>query len=418
MSNILFVDDDVNILSGLRRRARRVHPEWNISFVTSGAQALSLCDEQSFDVVVSDMRMPGMDGADLLHQLQDKIPDTARIILSGYSEDDAILRTVGPAQRYLSKPCDDEVLFEALEQMLGIRSLLAKADIRSIVGGIDALASPPDTYTRLVQAFDDPKTGNDQIVAIVSSDIALTAEVLKMTNSAYFALPNKITSISHAVRMIGADTLKSLAIFIGLFKSFDGPDAVVGRMKTLCRRSQQMGIAAALIGEYEKLGKDACQLLPSVGMMSHIGSLILYLYYHARMDKVIARVEKEGISIVEAERDEFGAAHPEIGAYLLGLWGFPESLTNAVAHHHDPVAFNQTEMNELTALYAAQHLTRELSAQHRPQDGAGDGDADTPDAPNAKPESTIDIAYLEKIGKADSLPAWRKIVATVLKSYP
>ena len=241
MNDILFVDDDMNILSGLRRRARGRHPEWNISFATSGAEALSLCDQKTFDVVVSDMRMPGMDGAELLHQLQENSPDTARIILSGYSEDEAILRTVGPAQRYLAKPCDDEVLFEAIAQMFKMRTLLLKPDIRSIIGGIDALASPPDTYTRLVNALEDPKAGNDKVTAIVSSDIALTAEILKVTNSAYFALPSKITSISHAVRMIGTDTLKSLAIFVGLFKSFDGPPVVTRRIKTLCERSQQIG---------------------------------------------------------------------------------------------------------------------------------------------------------------------------------
>ena len=403
MNDILFVDDDMNILSGLRRRARGQHPEWNISFATSGAEALSLCDQKTFDVVVSDMRMPGMDGAELLHQLQENSPDTARIILSGYSEDEAILRTVGPAQRYLAKPCDDEVLFEAIAQMFKMRTLLLKPDIRSIIGGIDALASPPDTYTRLVNALEDPKAGNDKVTAIVSSDIALTAEILKVTNSAYFALPSKITSISHAVRMIGTDTLKSLAIFVGLFKSFDGPPVVTRRIKTLCERSQQIGVAAALIGEHEKLSKATCQLLPSIGMMSHIGSLILYLYYHERMETVIARVEQEDISIVEAERDEFGAAHPEIGAYLLGLWGFPEQVIQAVACHHNPADFAQTEMTELTALYAAQHITREMGGRASAQE--------------SEEQSTIDMSYLEQIGKADSVEAWRKIVATVLESY-
>lgn len=403
MSNILFVDDDKNVLNGLRRRLRSTCPEWNTSFASSGAEALSLCDKSSFDVVVSDMRMPGMDGAELLERIQKINPDTVRIILSGYSDDEAILRTVGPAQRYLAKPCDDKVLIETIRRTLEMRALLNKPDIRTIVGNIDALASPPDTYMRLIDALEDPKAGNDKIAGIVSSDIALTAEVLKLTNSGYFALPTKITSISHAVRMIGTDTLKSLTLFVGLFKSFEGPSTVGDLIMTLCRRSQQIGVAAALIAEKEQLDRDTCRLLPAIGMLSHIGSLILYLYYYKEMEQVIARVETEKISILEAEKDQFGAAHPEIGAYLLGLWGFPDTVIQTVAHHHTPADLPHTEMIGLSALYVAQHLAREIAIQDR---------NNTPTN-----ETTIDVSYLAQIGKSDHIEAWHKIVQAVLDSY-
>jgi len=400
MSNILFVDDDKNVLSGLRRRIRSTCPDWNMSFAESGQEALSLCDAQAFDVVVTDMRMPGMDGAALLSAIKERNPDTARIILSGYSDDEAILRTVGPAQKYLAKPCDDEVLVGAIRKILEIRDIIDSPAIRNLIGNIDALASPPDTYMKLLETLDDPKAGTDKVEAIVAADIALTAEVLKLTNSAYFALPSKITSVSHAVRMLGTDTLKSLALFVGLFKSFEGPRIVGTRISTLCARSQQIGVAASLIAEQEHLDRATCKLLPAIGMLSHIGSLILYLHHYKEMEQVISEVEKEDYTIIEAEKHHFGAAHPEIGAYLLGLWGFPDSVVQAVAHHHTPARYPHSEMTGLSALYVAQHLTREL-AQNPRKDGS-------------EYVSEIDFDYLDRIGKRNRLDEWCNIVEKVL----
>jgi len=398
LSSILFVDDNENVLWGLRRRLRSACPEWDVTFVSSGAEALTVCDEHTFDVVVTDMKMPGMDGAELLKQVQNKFPDTARIILSGFSEDEAILRTLGRAHRYLAKPCDDEILINSIRQILDVRNLLPEPSIRNIIGNIKALASPPDTYLRLVTALEDPKVNNETVAAIVASDIALTAEILKLTNSAYFSVPAKITSVSHAVRMIGTETLKSITLLMGLFKGFEGPSAVSSRMQTLCRRSQQIGVAASLIAEHEKLDKEVCSLLPATGMLSHVGSLILNLNYYEKMDQVFDVMERENISIIEAEKKLFGASHPEIGAYLLGLWGFADPVIQAVAHHHCPADLEGDEMTGLSALYAAQHLTRELSMP-------------------AVEETTIDLSYIKRIGKEGQLPEWNKIVGLVLESY-
>lgn len=401
MNNILFVDDDENILNGLRRRLRGMRPDWHMVFATSAAAAIELANHEEFDVVVSDMRMPGMDGATLLSTLQKSHPHATRIILSGFAEEEAVLRTVGPAHQYLAKPCEDALLVETIENALDLRDLLARPELRSLVASIDTLSSPPDTYLRLVKALEDPKISQEQISQIVSSDIALTAEVLKLTNSAYFAIAQKISSVSHAVRMIGTETLKALALFVGVFRGFDGPASEADKLLRLCHRSQQIGVTAALIAEYEKLPRAICQVVPSTGMLSHIGSLILYANRNAEMAEVIDRVEQEHIPIEQAEAEKFGAGHPEIGAYLLGLWGFPAPVVQAVAYHHRPMATPHREMNILTAIYAAQDLTRQVAAEEAGKEA----------------ESHIDMDYLKTIGKAQQLDEWHKIARVVAEKY-
>ncbi|AUG54255.1 response regulator [Thalassospira marina] len=401
MNKVLFVDDDENILNGLRRRLHARRPAWKTHFATSGKMALEMCNSTDMDVVVSDMRMPGMDGSALLEQIRIAHPATTRIILSGFAEDEAILRTVGPAHQYLAKPCDEGLLVDTIEHALEMKDMLQGPGLRALMSGIDAIASPPDTYMRLVQALEDPMTGNDKIAAIVSADIALTAEVLKLTNSAYFAITQKISSVSHAVRMIGMDTLKSLALFIGLFQSFTGPGHITQRLKLLCHRSQQIGVTAALIAEAEGLGKQIAAMVPSAGMLSHIGSLVLMMNKTSEMQDVVARVEHEDVSIIDAETEQFGAAHPEIGAYLLGLWGFPGPVVQAVAFHHSPWRVPERNMTPLAAIYFAQLLCRDINNQKR-----------------AKPfAEQIDTAYLAEIGKTDRLEMWREIAIKVNEQY-
>lgn len=402
MSIILFVDDETNILEGLRRRLRTARPDWELHFAENAESALALTNEMEPDVIISDMRMPGMDGAALLTQMQKKHPHSARIILSGFSEEEAVLRTVGPAHQYLAKPCDNDMLLETIDNALDLRHLLSNPELRALVGGIESLASPPSTYTNLLKALDDPMVSIDALTAIVASDIALTAEILKLTNSAYFAIRQKITSISQAIRMVGIDTLKALALFNGLFQSFTGAKADAARITQLCQRSQQLGVLATVIAEQENLPREVVSVMAAIGMLSHTGSLILYAFRSKEMSDVIARVEQEGIPVSVAERDQFGATHSEVGAYLLGLWGFPSAMVQTVAYHHHPQDTPHTEMNALSTIYIAQNLAREIAIELRT---------------GTAPESRIDLEYIERLGKSHRLAAWRETARIVEERY-
>jgi len=110
---VLFVDDEPRILDGRRRMLRSMRHEWKMSFAETGQEALAILANQPFDVVVVDMRMPGMDGVQLLSEVR-KRHQIIRIVLSGTADREAILRAVGLAHQYLSKPCDAETLKSVL----------------------------------------------------------------------------------------------------------------------------------------------------------------------------------------------------------------------------------------------------------------------------------------------------------------
>ncbi len=125
MITILFVDDEPNVLNGLQRMLRPMRREWELCFAHSGAEALAILAEKKVDVIVSDMKMPGLDGAQLLEEVSAKYPQIGRIILSGYSEKELAVRSSDIAHEYLTKPCDTEVLKSAVSTANTLRLLFS-----------------------------------------------------------------------------------------------------------------------------------------------------------------------------------------------------------------------------------------------------------------------------------------------------
>src|SRR5512145_1423172 len=116
---VLFVDDDLNILSGLKRLMRGCS-DFDARFCLGGEEALALMASEHMDAVVSDMRMPHMDGAEFLGRVRARTPGTIRVILSGYADAESVLRTVGPAHLYLAKPCDPATLMQAIARPVAL----------------------------------------------------------------------------------------------------------------------------------------------------------------------------------------------------------------------------------------------------------------------------------------------------------
>ena len=167
MKRILFVDDEVKLLDGLRRMLRATRKDWDVSFAGSGAEALALMDANPVDVVVTDMRMPGMDGAALLEQVSERHPAAIRIVLSGHFDVEAGLRAIPVAHQFLAKPCDPEILKAAIERASQLSFTAPDAATCRAIGAIGALPSPSQTCILLTEAARDPNTSLDEVTRIV-----------------------------------------------------------------------------------------------------------------------------------------------------------------------------------------------------------------------------------------------------------
>ncbi len=407
---LLFVDDEENVLDGLRRMLRSMGVQWDMVFVDSGKKALAAMEKAPFDVVIADMRMPKMDGAQLLGEVQRRHPDTARIILSGYAEKESVLRTVAPTHQYLAKPCDPETVVTTIERILRLRGLLASEDLRRLVCGLKTLPMPSAVHFELLKELDSPERSAASVAEIISGDIALTSQTLRLVNSAYFALPTKATTPLQAVQQLGLETIKSVVLSAGVFSHHLGDEELASMLETLNRHCLAIGAVAKAIAEAENLDNFVAEQALCAGVLSHIGTLLLVATWPNKFRKVVSLLEKTGIAdtgadqqafgITEAEQQVFYIDHAALGAYLLGLWGFSSLIVEAVAYHHEPRRSHCREVNALTAVHAAQHLTR--------------GDRAAKDAQKMAVPS-LDREYLADVGVLDRLPAWRDIADSLEK---
>src|SRR5580692_6285327 len=131
MTRILFVDDEPQVLQGLRSSLYTRRENWDMHFAQGGAKAIELMQESHFDVLVTDLRMPGVDGTTLLARTRVDSPDTICIVLSGYADEEQSHRLISLAHRYLSKPCEPARLEECVDRCLATQSLIQSVELRA-----------------------------------------------------------------------------------------------------------------------------------------------------------------------------------------------------------------------------------------------------------------------------------------------
>jgi HD-like signal output (HDOD) protein/CheY-like chemotaxis protein len=343
--NIMFVDDEPNVLEGLERALMtRAPDDWNVVCIESGAAALTALERGPFDIVVSDMRMPGMDGAELLHRIAERWPTIARIVLSGHTDEAAALRAAAVAHQFLAKPCEVGQLMAVLEHLAQLNRSV-DGPVRALVGGLNRLPPLPAVYRQLRDVLADGRADSRAIAEIVRKDPAISVKLLQLVNSAYFCRGNRITDLATAVTRLGTRTVRSVA----LSEAIIGDTAPPTRFHL--RELSERCLHASLV--VERLAAIAYREDATLAaLLSNVG---LHVVAHAaptQLDAALARARVDKTPLVVAERLTYGTTHAEVGGYLLGLWGLPGAVASAVTTHHE----HELTGPEDSAINAAVHV--------------------------------------------------------------
>jgi len=356
--NILFVDDEINIIQGLKRMLYPFRKEWIMSFCNSGEEALQLLASNKFDVVVSDMRMPKIDGLSLFTKIKELYPNVVRIILSGYSEKESILNLPNVAHQFLSKPCDAVTLKESIERISRLRSFVNNEKILKLISGISNIPTLPDIYVKLQKEINSSTASVKGIGEIISKDVAMTTKILQLVNSAFFGVSQKITDPVYAVSFLGFETIKSLALYVKIFSSLSFNDYNKFFAERVFQHSYRVGELAKKIIRSETYDKSVLDTTFLGGLIHDIGKLIL-LQTPDYTEKIHKQMAANNCSFIEAEYELYETSHTEVGGYLLGLWGLPVSILEIAAFHHLPLKQEDVEASPMSAVHIANLLVNQ-----------------------------------------------------------
>ncbi len=309
LQSVLFVDDEPHLLSGLKRSLRPLRSEFKFEFASDGMQALDLLNQSKFDLVISDMRMPGMDGGELLARVSESFPDTVRIILSGQASAESLIRALPSTHQYLPKPFRPESLKELMHKLKSLRSIIPNAIMRSAISKVTRLPCRRE----LLEQFVSLLKNNDysaRLWQVAQGDIGISAQMMHLVVSTSRRERFNYNSLPEAFATLGHEILEKLMweeLFYPVDSKFNGIDLI---------QLSHRGIRRA--HAFAEIAKTRTPLAITeaywAGIFYELGSII----------KPPSGVDFKAANVINEKSKR------KSGAYLLALWGFPESIYRGI----------------------------------------------------------------------------------------
>lgn len=378
MNDILFVDDEPDVLDGLKDAFHAERRRWHMEFAVGGVEALAALDARPFHVMVTDLRMPTMDGVALLQEVRHRHPRVTRIVLSGQASLAQAARATALSHRYLVKPCSAAVIRGHIERAIELHTLLTSEALKAVVGSLGTLPTAPSAYAELRSAFADPELDLKRIAATVRRNVGLAARVLHFANSAYCGFAKQVSGIEDAILRLGLNTLSHLALAEEVFELPADPATV----EALHRHSALTGaIARRLVSRPEDT-----ELAFTAGLLHDAGALVLASCAPEAYRVALQAARESGIPRHVSEKEWVGASHSEVGGYLFWLWDLPHALVEPIFFHHDLDRLGEAGLDLCTSVALASVLAHEVDG-HPPESAAA--------------------ALLAKVAPLGDLAAWR-----------
>jgi putative nucleotidyltransferase with HDIG domain len=335
MNSVLFVDDEPLMRELYTNLSKVLGPDFQIRTVSGGTEALEVLAADPVDIIVSDLSMPQMAGGEFLTTVERLYPETMRVVISGVSDELAVARCLMYGHRYFQKPLQLKEIADLVRRISRHGKVLRSERVKKIVGRSDVLPTPPETYLRLTELLQDGNSPLDEVARIIESDPGLTARLLQVVNSVAFGYGGKLSTVEEAVQIAGVEVVRSLMLALQARHFAENRLKNKQLLKTFWQHSIDTGARCRLLARAERLNISEQETCFTAGLLHDIGKLVLAASEEKIYADLIASAFKDGVPVFERELDVYGATHADIGAYLLGLWGLPDTVIHPVERHHN-----------------------------------------------------------------------------------
>ena len=359
MTTILLADIDEARLEELSSIIQAAKPDWEVVALTSAADVLQCASNDDIHCVVTDYDLQDSNGIDLLKNIQIKHPNIVRLTVSANQHHDVVQKSTVASHRFVERTVPDEVLVGAIECSLRLKNLLSDASLTQCMSEIRTLPSLPEIYQQMVSELTAPQSSLQNIARIIESDNALTVTVLKIVNSAFYGLNQRVESVSHGVALLGVHLIKNITLTAKVFAQFQGSKQQLLKLQQLNDGANRTGALANQFARLSGVSRSAVDHAQIAGMLSNIGELV-----------ELSRATKESSEGLEANiqgeaniqaKNNMRASIELQGAYLLRLWSLPDPVVEAVAMQYESPPFSKVAITPLIILHAIRYLEQNFS---------------------------------------------------------
>lgn len=386
---ILFVGGSRSL--GEAFAASAASQEWTVRFAAGEAEALNGIDSHQFAAVVADGELTSMYGVDLLDQILQRQPKAQRIVLSDIADVAGTLQCVGRAHYHLVKPCEVSTLISALEQAIAREAWLPAEAVQGLIARMRHVPSPPTLYFQIASEMQSPHGSVERVGELIAQDPAIAAKVLQLANSAVFGLQLQVVHPAEAVNYLGIETTKALVLVAHTFAPFLHMELAGLSVEALWHHSVLTGQIARRIARRQGCPPDVSEQAFAAGLLHDFGKLLFAANMAEPFAQVLALARAQQRCVWETENQVMGTCHAEVGACLLGIWGLPTPLVEAVALHHQPERLARRDFSPLVAVHVANGLEHESSCD-----------------PAVFVPAQLSLTFLREAGLESELEAWRQ----------
>lgn len=354
---LLFVGSEACLPEGFSDLVETSDLDASIDRVGTADAAFEAMQKGSFDLIVCESKLPDERGIELLASVATLQPKMVRILIDRSEGELDMQRALLFAHRVLPWPLDAELLFDTLSSVFELSDMLRSEHLHEVVGSVSGLPPAPKLYMALSKALADPKSDANQIANLVSQDPAISAKVMRMCNSAYFAGQREVSNVRAAITRLGLNTVRMIVL---------AAEVYTGNATGVDRDAVQKRAMLASAIAMKVLPGSSQDLAGTGALLAEVGLLVPGVVDDRK----------------RTPADEGKPGHSEAGAYLLGLWGLPLPIVEAVYSHRNP----QRLAKQGFWVTGAVHVATALAAQE-----------------------PVDEDYLRAVGQLDKLAAWQEM---------
>lgn len=358
MKKLLFVDDEVQILKSFRRVF--IDTDYEVITANSGVEALDILEKTSVDLIISDMRMPEIDGYDLLLKVKQLYPKTSRIILSGYSDEKVVFKALrnNIAKVYMFKPWSNDEIVVTINNLFTTLESIKNNNLLSLLNTLEHLPTIPGKYLEIIDLI-ERDANIEQISDLIETDPAIASEILHVANSAYYG--GKTGSIKQAITTIGLNCTRELVLSTSVINMFKSDKGAQNMLELAWEMSYLVNKLTLFI--YKKiLNRKIPSLYQSAGLLHNLGVVFL-LSVHGKSYMEILLNSSNDKQLIDKEKELMHSTHMEAGGHLLNWWGFPYAVVEGALYHHNP--YNPSIINKdlVKVLHLAQYYANLMIGQ-------------------------------------------------------